>query len=114
MAGGSYGRSASLSESLTNALLIRSFAPRAMRSSGAILGLLTLGPRGGGTMVLIPRRPEICQRTTLDPKPPPLRPQNLPEDFIDRCRCKPRKPQRSGPSGAWWAYVMALLTGSPR
>src|SRR6516225_7706399 len=104
---------------LTIRFLNERLAHQILRSSenaaiGSYLGPSNPRSPGMGTMVHIPRRPEICQRTTLDPKPPPLRPQNLPEDFIDRCRCKPRKPQRSGPSGAWWAYVMALLTGSPR
>src|SRR6516165_10441785 len=45
MAGGSYGRSVSLSGSLTNALLIRSLAPRAMRPSGPILVVRALVPQ---------------------------------------------------------------------
>src|SRR5215469_10245460 len=63
MAGGSYGRSASLSRSLTNALLIRSLAPRAMRAPGLILVLRTLGPRdwGNDSHTL---RPESCRRAT--------------------------------------------------
>src|SRR6516165_3369110 len=114
MAGGSYGRSASLSDSLTIALLIRSFAPRETRPSGPILVLRTFGRRGGGTMVHIPRRPEICQRATLDPKPPPPATES-PRRFHKRMSPQTAEAAtQRDPPGAWWVYVTALLTGSPR
>src|SRR5215472_1528512 len=53
-------------------------AHQILRSSGnAVIGS-HLGPSNlrspeMGTMVVIPRRPEIYQSATLDPKPPPLR-----------------------------------------
>src|SRR6516165_3624248 len=63
---------------LTIRVLNERLAHQILRSSGnAAIGSY-LGPSnsrspGIGTMVLIPRRPEICQRATLDPKQPPLR-----------------------------------------
>src|SRR6516225_3626312 len=108
MAGGSYGRSASLSDSLTNALLIRSFAPRAMRPS-VLSWSFEPSVLGMGTMVLIPRQPEICQRATLDPQPSPLRHR------ISRRFHKQMSPQTAeaatprDPPGAWWVCVTALL-----
>src|SRR6516164_8952766 len=96
MAGGSYGRSASLSDSLTNALLIRSFAPREMRPSGSYLGPSNPRSPGMGTMVLIPRRPEICRRATLDParKPAGMRVGQRPR--FDELRQQRRNNRESG------------------
>src|SRR5215831_1222879 len=79
MAGGSYGRSVSLSGSLTNALLIRSLAPRAMRPSGPILVVRALVPTSTRSPAHWPR---LCRLTNRDllpageiaPIPPNLTP----------------------------------------
>src|SRR6516225_1906626 len=71
---------------LTIRVLNERLAHQILRSSGnAAIGSY-LGPSnsrspGIGTMVLIPRRPEICQRATLDPKPPPLCQTTGPSSF---------------------------------
>src|SRR5215472_6145789 len=72
---------------LTIRFLNERLADQILRSSGnAAIGSY-LGPSnprssGMGTMVLIPRRPKICQRATLDSASAP--PQNLLEDFTKR------------------------------
>src|SRR6516164_1197508 len=95
MAGGSYGRSASLSDSLTNALLIRSFAPREMRPSGPILVLRTLGPQGWGRWFLylvdlksVRERPSIRNRLHSATESP----RRFHKPYV---AAKPQKPQRS-------------------
>src|ERR1700746_1661709 len=114
MAGGSYGRSASLSDSLTNALLVRSFAPRAMRPSVPILVLRTFGPRRWGRWLLylvdlksVRERPSIQNRLGSATESPRSFHNQMPPQTAEAAT------QRD-PPGAWWVYVTALLTGSPR
>src|SRR5215472_10396519 len=102
MAGGSYGRSASLSDSLTNALLIRSFAPQAMRSSGPILVLRTFGPRRWGRWLLylvdlksIRARPSIQNRLRSATE--------FPQRFHRQMSAQTAEAAtQRNPPGAWW------------
>src|SRR6516162_9472106 len=114
MAGGSYGRSASLSDSLTNALLIRSFAPQAMRPSGPILVLRTLGPRGWErwffylvVLKSVRERPSIRNSLRSATKSPRRFHKQMSPQTAEAAT-------QHNPPGDWWAYVTTLLTGSPR
>src|SRR6516225_6544656 len=114
MAGGSYGRSTSLSDSLTNALLIRSFAPREMRPSGSYLSPSNSRSPGWGrwfsylvVLKSVRERPSI--RSSLRSA------TESPRRFDEQM--SPQTAEAATPRdlpGAWWVYVTALLTGSPR
>src|SRR6516225_12140350 len=114
MVGGSDGRSASLSESLTNALLIRSFAPRALRPSGPILVLRTLGPRGSGrwcsylvVLKSVRERPSIRNSLRSATESPRRFHKQISPQTAEAAT--PRDP-----AGAWWILCDGALTSSPR